>query len=55
MIKIFQFIEKVQGSSVFQAKRKFFRASASCSKLPNVKRIFNTAKNFRATVFQGKR
>ena len=33
-----------------------FRASASCSKLLNVKSIFNTVKNFRAnSVFQGKR
>jgi len=33
-----------------------FRASASYSKILNVKRIFNTVKNFRANfVFQGKR
>jgi len=29
----------------------FFRASASCSKLLNVKSIFNTVKNSRATLF----
>jgi len=34
----------------------FFRASASCSKILNNKKyIFNTVKNFRAPVFQGKR
>jgi len=34
---------------------KIFRASASCSKILNVKSIFNTVKNFRAhSVFQGK-
>ena len=34
----------------------FFRASASCSKILNVKSIFNTLKNFRThAVFQGKR
>jgi len=34
----------------------FFRASASCSKILNVKSIFNTANIFRAnSVFQGKR
>jgi len=33
-----------------------FRASVSCSKLLNVKSIFNTVKIFRAnSVFQGKR
>jgi len=33
----------------------FFRASASCSKILNVKYIFNIVKNFRAnSVFQGK-
>jgi len=33
----------------------FFRASASCSKILNVKSISNTVKNFRAnSVFQGK-
>ena len=35
---------------------EFFRASAICSKILNVKRIFNTVKNFRgSSVFQGKR
>jgi len=29
----------------------FFRASASCSKILNVKSIFNTAKNFWETLF----
>jgi len=34
----------------------FFRTSASCSKIQNVKSIFHTAKNFWATLFfQGKR
>jgi len=34
----------------------FFRASASCSKILNVKSIFNTVTNFRAnSVLQGKR
>jgi len=31
----------------------FFRASASCSKILNVKSIFNTVKNFRADWFPG--
>ena len=44
-----QYSEKFQGTL-------FFRASASCSKILNVKNIFNTVKNFRAqSVFQGKR
>jgi len=44
-----QYSEKFQGTL-------FFRASASCSKILNVKRIFNTVKNFRAhSVFQDKR
>jgi len=29
----------------------FFRASASCSKILNVRSIFNAVKNFRATLF----
>jgi len=29
----------------------FFRASASCSKILNVKSTFNTVKNSRATLF----
>ena len=33
----------------------FLRASTSSSKILNVKSIFNTVKNSRATVFQGKR
>jgi len=33
----------------------FFRASAICSKILNDKIYFNTVKNSRATVFQGKR
>ena len=32
---------------------KIFRASASCSKILNVKSIFNTVKNFRAHWFSG--
>jgi len=44
-----QYSEKFQGTL-------FFGASASCSKILNVKRIFNTVKNFRAhSAFQGKR
>jgi len=31
----------------------FFRASTSCSKILNVKTIFKTVKNFRATLFSG--
>jgi len=31
----------------------FFRASTSCSKILNVKTIFNTVKMFRATLFSG--
>jgi len=33
----------------------FFKASASSSTTLNVKGIFNTVKNSRVTVFQGKR
>jgi len=31
----------------------FFRASTSCSKVLNVKAIFNTVKNFREALFSG--
>jgi len=41
-----QYSEKFQGTL-------FFRASASCSKILNVKRIFNTVKNFSAHCFSG--
>jgi len=67
-------LEKFQGNSVFQGKRKLlknpeykkstvntvnsghplcFRAGASCSKILNVKSIFNTVKNSRAPLFSG--
>jgi len=50
MVKnIFNALKKFRGNSVF-------KASASCSKILNVKSIFNTEKIFRATLFfQGKR
>jgi len=37
--------------SVNSGNPLFFRASGSCSKIQNVKSIFNTVKNSRATLF----
>jgi len=49
-VKIYIFNTVNSGHSLF------FRASPSCSKILNVKSIFNTVKTFRANcVFQGKR
>jgi len=45
----------VQYSKNFQGHSVFFRASASCSKILNVKSIFNSVKNVRThSVFQDK-
>jgi len=38
-------------NSVKNSRATVFRASASCSKILNVKNIFNTVKNCRATLF----
>ena len=46
--KYIQYSKKFQGNSVFMA-------SASCSKILNDKIYFNTVKNSKETVFQGKR
>jgi len=39
----------------FSEHSLFLRASASCSKILNVKSVFNRVKNFRGSCFQGKR
>ena len=46
MIKTFPYIEKLQGSSVFQGKRKLL-------KNPEWKMYFNTVKIFKAILFSG--
>jgi len=43
----------IQYSEKFPGQTLFFRASASCSKILNVKSIFNTVKNSRTTLFSG--